>query len=119
MIDMGITWEYTSGSMYTLVTDVYDSYLGTGPLYDVQYFENRNNYRLPAFHHLDFCLNFNRKKKSSERIWSLNIYNVYNRKNVFFLYYDTYSTESDGDKIILKKFTLFPIIPSLSYSIKF
>jgi len=119
MIDMGITWEYTSGSMYTLVTDVYDSYLGTGPLYDVQYFENRNNYRLPAFHHLDFCLSFNRKKKSSERIWSLNIYNVYNRKNVFFLYYDTYSTESDGEKIILKKFTLFPIIPSLSYSIKF
>lgn len=73
--------------------------------------EDRNNYRLPLYHRLD--LNYQtskRTKKDNSRTWIFSVYNVYSRLNPFFLY------QSEGR---LKKLTLFPIIPSVSYKLDF
>ena len=74
-----------------------------------------NSYRMPAYHRLDIAINWSKKKKKGVRTWSLNIYNIYNHQNAFFLFlsYDK------NNKIHLYKYTLFPIIASLSYSFKF
>jgi len=46
---------------------------------------------------------------------TVGVQNVYNRMNPYNVYY---STLDDGT-IVLKKMTLFPIMPSVSYSYKF
>jgi len=118
-IDACITWEFSSGNLFTLITDVYDSYLVYGNYKDVLYFENRNNYRLPAYHRLDLGINFHKQKKSFYRTWSISIYNVYNHMNVFFVYLGNDDLHGKKDLLLYKKYTLFPILPSLTYSLRF
>lgn len=84
----------------------------------------KNNYRLPAFHKLDVGINFYRpKRKGRMGIWNVSIYNVYNRMNVFnattYLGSDYNSEGTPVYVIRIEKNTLFPIIPSVSYTYKF
>ena len=118
-IDAGLTWEFSSGNLFTLITDVYDSYIVVGPQKDILYSENRNNYRLPAYHRLDLGVNFHKQKRSFYRTWSVSIYNAYNHMNVFFVYFGTDDLHGRKDLLVFKKYTLFPIIPSVTYSLMF
>lgn len=118
-IDAGLTWEFSSGNLFTLITDVYESYLVGGAYSNIQYYESRNNYRLPAYHRLDLGVNFHKQKKFVYRTWSISVYNAYNHKNVFFLYFGNDDLHGRKDLIVFKKYTLFPILPSLTYSLKF
>ena len=74
------------------------------------YIDRRNNFQYPAYHRLDLGVNFHKQKKRGIRTWSVSIYNVYNRMNPFIIY--------QADKS-LRQVTLFPILPSVSYSFKF
>ncbi|NOZ47592.1 MAG: TonB-dependent receptor [Chlorobi bacterium] len=74
----------------------------------------RNNYQLPAYHKLDLSVTFTKQKKHGTRDWIISIYNVYNQKNAYRVYYKV-----EKGKISLYKFTLFPIIPSISYKYNF
>ena len=89
----------------------------------VGYIEGRNNYRLPVSHCLNLGINFRKQKKHGERIWSFGIYNAYNAMNPHFVYKTTEyekSTEGKDEPIsVLKKITIFPFIPSFSYTYKF
>jgi outer membrane receptor for ferrienterochelin and colicin len=118
-IDAGLTWEFSSGNLFTLITDVYDSYIVVGPKIDILYYENRNNYRLPAYHRLDLGINFHKQKRSFYRTWSVSIYNAYNHMNVFFVYFGNDDLHGRKDLLVFKKYTLFPIIPSVTYSLRF
>jgi len=80
-----------------------------------QSIENKNDFRMGAYHRLDVGIQFHKKKKWGERIWEISFYNIYNRKNPFF-YYQNFD-EYDVGK--LKQVSLFPIIPSITYSFKF
>ena len=75
-----------------------------------------NNIRMPAYHRLDIAIQFHKKKKKYERVFEVGIYNAYNRKNPFF-----YQKEFDhkNKTVKLVQVTLFPIIPSVSWSWKF
>ncbi|HUX57800.1 MAG TPA: TonB-dependent receptor [Bacteroidales bacterium] len=119
-IDAGITWELNSGNMITLISQVYDPYGFTDNSFlRIQYFENRNNYRLPYYHKMDLGINFHKQRRHFYRTLSINIYNVYNRKNIFFVYFGNDDINGRKDLLVLKKYTLFPILPSLTYSLKF
>ncbi len=114
-LDFGATWVFGTGDAITLPTNKIevierlDSYnVENGNT--VSYFKERNDYRMPNYHRLDVGFNFHKKKKRGTRTWSVSIYNVYNRRNAFFIY-------PSGEK--LKKESLFPILPSVSYSYKF
>lgn len=73
-------------------------------------FENPNNFKMPAFHHLDIGYNIRQKKTKTKSItWAFSVYNVYNRLNPWFYY------RSDGK---VKQYSLFPIIPSFSFTYK-
>jgi hypothetical protein len=84
----------------------------------LEYFEKRNSYRVPAYHRLDIGVNFRKEKKWGERTWSLGLYNAYNRKNPFFLDFDKIMNEDGTTESVLKLYSLFPLIPSISYSFK-
>ncbi|HEY3369992.1 MAG TPA: TonB-dependent receptor, partial [Prolixibacteraceae bacterium] len=87
-----------------------------------EYFDQRNNYRMPAYHRMDVGCNFHKQKKHGIRTWNLSIYNVYSRQNAFFLYFDA-SSQSEykqtGKSAKLNQLSLFPLIPSISYGYKF
>lgn len=68
--------------------------------------QQRNNFRTPNYHRLDVSYRTTRPKKHGQRSWIFACYNLYNRSNPFYLYYD---------KTQLKQFSLFPIIPSITY----
>ena len=88
------------------------------------YFINsRNNYRLPANHCLNLGINFRKQKKHGEQIWNFGIYNVYNAMNPHFVYKVVksagYGPDAKMTKPAIVKTTIFPIIPSFSYTFKF
>ncbi|NOZ47160.1 MAG: TonB-dependent receptor, partial [Chlorobi bacterium] len=121
-IDAGLTWVFGTGYPFTTTSSKYisammlnnfNNYLEGGILqrfYEIEYFRSRNNFRMPAYHRLDLSINFHKKKKSSERTFSIGVFNLYSRLNAFYI------TESFGK---LYKYSLFPIIPSVNYSIHF
>ena len=135
--ELGATWVYGTGQAYTTATGQYqytpiyeDIY--TGPANDsYRYGSNesdyteRNGYRLPPFHKLD--LNFTHKFSWFDLPWqvSINIYNAYNRHNTFAQYIDRQYTGydpvtgKDNYKVVLKRITLFPFIPTFGLSFKF
>ena len=90
----------------------------------VEYYGGRNQYRMNAYHRLDLSASWTKKKRWGERTWSLGAYNAYNHKNPFFLMFDerAYTNPSTGAteyKTQLVQYSLFPIIPSFTYSFKF
>lgn len=135
-LELGATWIYTTGQAYTMPTGSYSGFGNvdggqTGqnsrnPNLIPEYswgsnynFSDRNAYRLPAFHKMD--LNFMYKFEFFElpAIFSINIYNVYNRRNAFAMYLDEETNISGETTKKVKLLTLFPIIPTLGFSFKF
>lgn len=131
-IVLGVTWVYGTGNAVTLPLEKYGR-LGTNNDYfreigdpldediyfnPVHYFETRNNYRMPSYHRLDVGINFNKDLKWGTRTWSVGVYNAYNRKNPFFLEFGTVYVRNGPNTSVLKQYSLFPIIPSISYSFK-
>jgi len=116
-VNLSATWVYYTGTAYTLTEGLSQAYLHNGNLYNytIQEFSDRNAYRMPDYHRLDINASFNKTKKRGVRTWSLGIYNVYNRKNPYFMYLDY----NDSGRAVMKQVCIFPFIPSFSYSFKF
>lgn len=127
--DMGVTWVYNTGNAVTLAVMKYpqgnipgvnnysESFSSSG-YNTINDYHHRNNYRMPPYHRLDVGVNFHKQKKHGIRTWSISAYNVYNRQNPFFLQWKEV-TENHQSKMKLSQYSLFPIIPSVSYSYKF
>ncbi len=125
-IDFSGTWVYGSGNPYTLAigkyqgidnNDVLNSEENIIHTFDEIYiYDGRNNQRMRDYHRIDIGFNFHKNKKRGERIWNISIYNLYNRKNPYFYFFDQ---ETENGQLTLKQQSLFPVIPSVSYSFKF
>lgn len=116
--DIGATWVYGTGNAMNLPTqyiNVIDEDGVRTSDYLVGYLDQRNSYRMPAYHRLDFGMNFNKQKKHGVRTWNVSVYNVYSRQNPYYLYLEQ---KRDGS-YALNQVSLFPIIPSVSYIFKF
>lgn len=81
----------------------------------------RNSTRLPAFHRMDIGATWIQKKTERyESSWTFSIYNVYNRQNVFFVYFESSGQVDNGTfKITPRQVSLFPILPSVTWNFKF
>jgi hypothetical protein len=131
-IKISATWIWGTGNNLTIPVA---SYLGisdyshthrntnyyTQPLWRgsrLNEYGEKNSFRAEPYHRLDISMQFTKQKKQYERTWEIGLYNVYNRKNPFF--YDIKSERNvDGmRKMTLKKYTLFPVLPSVSYRFK-
>lgn len=109
--EFSLTWVYGTGAAVTLQQSTYLGAEGQS----INYYGNRNSYRMRAYHRLDISYTTTKKTKWGERSWSIGFYNLYNRKNPFYM-------DIGHDKQGHKKFiqvSLFPIIPSISYRFKF
>ncbi|CAG0957264.1 Ferrienterobactin receptor [Flavobacteriales bacterium] len=117
-VDVGIVWVYGTGNAVTLGMEKYQyaqTEYGYTSFQEIEHITERNNYRIPAYHRLDMGVNMHKKKKLWERTWSIGVYNIYNRKNPFYIYF-SYNNHNER---VLKQISLFPLIPSFTYSFKF
>ena len=124
--NFSLTWVYGTGNAATLPVARYYGYrehsvggheiwLPHVPSYETQIYGDRNSYRMSAFHHLDLGFNFGDKHG-----FSLGVYNAYNRKNPYFIYFDDdYDPNTTDIKRRAKQVSLFPLLPWLNYRFKF
>ena len=126
-VDCGLTWVYGTGNNITMMNARYPEFSSDGDPFsdnrEVQFYSSRNNYRMASYHRLDLAFNFRKKKKWGQRTWSLGAYNAYNRKNPYFISIEPdYEYSDDGSYVVnrvARQSSLFPIIPSISYHVKF
>jgi hypothetical protein len=119
------SWIFATGNAVTLPSTRYEMYVlewthrnegDINYIYDEAHiYRKRNNYRTPAYHRLDININFTKEKNNGVRMWSLGLYNAYNRLNTYYLYFNY---DKNGSRK-LYSYSLFPIMPSISYSYKF
>ncbi len=84
----------------------------------VPIFEGRNRDRLPTFHRLDISATYTPKKqpKKWKGSWNFGIYNVYNRRNAASINFEENRDTGQNEAI---RFSIFGIVPSVSYNIEF
>lgn len=102
-----------SGTPTTLPTGV----LELSEEINLYFFKERNNYRLPSYHRADVAISckLNTRIKNPAKI-TFSVYNAYYNRNV----YDVVVYKNDLNAgFSLKKLSLLPIIPSLTYNKRF
>jgi len=96
-------------------------YLVEGVL--TQQYSKINQYRLAPYHRLDLSATYVPVPKKERKIkgsWVFSLYNAYNRKNPYFLYFDQTGSAFAGTlQVQAKQVSLFPAIPSVTYNFKF
>lgn len=82
------------------------------------YYTEKNGYRTPAYHRLDFSATLEGKPgKRLQSSWSFGLYNVYNRQNAFAINFE--DDPDDATRTQVVRTTLFGIIPSVTWNFKF
>lgn len=130
IIDFSASWVYSTGNAITLATEKYNVPVeSSGDSYymnQIHIYNGVNNFRMRSTHKLDIGINFHKKKKWGERIWNFSIYNLYNRKNPYYYYFSSIhkgywvnNNYYESVEPALMQKSLFPFIPSVSYSFKF
>jgi len=135
--DMGATWVYSTGNAGTLALQNYaglpvqgtnksltNSLTSIQNLTNIPYISTRNNFRYDSSQRLDLGVNFHKKLKHGTRTWNVSVYNAYNHLNPFLTTTKTVSTYNSSTGLYTQKnelvqISLFPIIPSVSYTYKF
>ena len=104
-------WVFNSGQAFTAPSSKYqiiDNW--------IYYYAERNGYRAPDYHHLDVSASWAKRGKKVTREWVFGIYNLYNRYNPFLI---NFEDSENGARTRAVQYTLFGIVPSVSFNIKF
>jgi len=129
-IDVAAAWIYSTGNAGTLALQSYvgQAVQGTNgsssTITNIPFISTRNNFRYDPTHRLDAGVNFHKKLKHGIRTWNVSVYNAYNQLNPFLTTVKSTSTfdSTTGtytQKKQLVQISIFPIIPSVSYTYKF
>ena len=124
LLDFSASWIYGTGQAVTMpvgfiLSERVGSFAfpwtrdGQQELYRVQ--SSRNGVRMPAYHRLDLGMRIHRMGPRLRRTLSFGVHNAYNRKNAMSIY----AIRDENGKFIFKKFSLIPIVPSISYQVSF
>ena len=123
--DVSATWVFSTGNTATLSTqrypmasedpDDYDDAVAQGAL---TFFEGRNNYRMPNYHRMDVGVNFHRQFGRAHRTINVSVYNLYNHQNPYMLYQSN-TTPYGNYPYSLMQLSIFPILPSVAYTLYF
>ena len=81
----------------------------------------RNNYRITPYHRLDFGATYEFKKNETRRYKQtlvFSVYNVYNRRNAFSIYFRTKEGETNQTEAV--RFSVIgSVVPAVTYNFKF
>lgn len=110
--DLSASWSYSSGRPLTAPDQKYEIDGTT-----CYYYTERNSYKTPASHRLDLSAKYTKVGKRLTSVWAFGIYNAYSHYSPFIIYFEDDSTKPSGTRAVQR--SLFGIVPSISYSIKF
>ena len=124
-INLTASFVFSSGSLTTLplgrfgVQDIPGSSVGIDPR-PVPIYPDRNSYQLIPYHRLDLGVVYKVGARRNQDL-TLSIYNAYNRRNAYFVFFDTVKDKATGRTtgFAAKQVSLFPVIPSLTYNFRF
>lgn len=84
----------------------------------VFYYNERNGYRMPAYHRMDVGATLQGKKTAKfDGSWTFSVYNVYGRQNSFFVLFQ--DDPANPQKTQALQYSLFKWVPSITYNFKF
>jgi outer membrane cobalamin receptor len=82
------------------------------------YYTERNGYRMPAYHRMDFGATYTKPhKKKYESSWNFSLYNVYGRENAYTITFE--NDPNDPSRTRALQTSLFRWVPSVTYNFKF
>lgn len=117
-LNVSLVWVYATGNTTTLPVS---RYIIGGNI--INEYGPRNSFRLPPYHRMDISVNWNpkpKKQRTWHSSWNFSIYNLYNRKNPYYIYFDTKGDITQGYlEVKAKQVSLFPLLPSITYNFKF
>jgi hypothetical protein len=110
---LSANWIYYTGNAVTFPSGKYEiDGIVAG------YYTERNGYRMPPYHRLDIGLTWQRKKTEKfESAWNFSVYNAYARENAYFIQFIQNKENPAITEAV--QFSIFKIIPSVSYRFKF
>jgi len=136
-LDFSASWVYGTGTAHTLAIERYMGDVGwwgynggilnlggnvmpawtSGNTFsgEVERVDGRNAIRAADYHRLDISISKTEEKKWGKSTWSAGLYNAYNRKNPFYYYI---GRDNRGNRA-LRRVSLFPLIPSVTWSFTF
>lgn len=106
------SWTYSSGRPLTAPDEKYEIDGTT-----CYYYTERNSYITPSSHRLDLSATYTQKGKRATSIWSFGIYNAYAHYSPFVIYFEDDPSNPSGTRAVQQ--SLFGIVPSISYTVKF
>ncbi|MEN9347510.1 MAG: TonB-dependent receptor [Flavobacteriales bacterium] len=131
-VDLGFVFVYGTGNAITLPVE---RYFYEGQV--ISRYGDRNSFRMAPYHRADISCNVKGKEKFVERInpqtgekekrlrkfkssWNFSIYNLYNRRNPYFIYFANEGNLGTGSfQIKAYQVSLFPILPSVTWNFEF
>jgi hypothetical protein len=134
---IAVNFLLASGRAFTLDMDtVSNSDPDKNPLYDYRgrgralgrgrnrdstsYGIKADNYRLSPYNRLDLSIHYRKTRTAGRRVleteWIFSVYNVYARQNSAFVYR---TIDPSTRQVIAKQVPFIPVIPSITYRLKF
>ena len=104
-------WVFNTGQAFTAPSGKYqieDNW--------IYYYAERNGYRAPDYHRLDVSAVWRKRYQRSTHEWAFSIYNLYNHYNPFLI---NFEDSENGARTKAVQYSLFGIVPSVSFNIKF
>ena len=122
---------YATGNAITLPVE---RYFYEGRVVDV--YGPKNSFRMAPYHRADVSVTVYpkkvkmrkdketgelvEKKRNVSSNWNFSIYNLYNRKNPYFIYFGNDGDLSSGTlQVKAYQVSLFPILPSVTWNFQF
>ncbi len=126
-VNLSGTFVYGTGEAYSLPEgkffwqDVPGRQGNAQPFAVVPDFQERNNFRLAPYHRMDLSLVWQLQPRWGDSDLTFSIYNTYDRRNAFFVYFAEETNEETGalERIRARQASLFPILPSVTYNFRF
>lgn len=107
--NLSANWVYSTGNAITMP---YGKYELDGKVFEA--YSPRNAYRVPAFHRLDLSVSY---ENDVGGVWNLSLYNAYSRKNTYTIWSRNKSSIPGAKEAV--SLSLFSIVPSLTYTLRF
>lgn len=112
-ITLSASWVFYTGNAVTFPSGKYEVADQV-----VNYYTERNGYRMPDYHRLDLGMTLQRKKTEKfESSWNFSLYNAYGQENAYSITFE--ENPDDPSKTQAVQTTLFRWVPSITYNFKF
>lgn len=131
---VNLIWVYQTGLPYTpvlgrqLTLNTEPDQYGNFGYYEVLLYGDRNSGRIKDYHRLDVSATLNTITRHDRKAtWTFSVYNLYNRHNPYYYYFNTSTNDyidrpenlTGFEATNMYQMSFFPIIPAVSYKLYF